>query len=808
MATRRPRPLIASCRLQLTPTFGFEHARSLIDPIARLGISHLYLSPIAEAVTGSEHGYDVVDPRAVRADFGGESGLEMLLDASAERDLGVIIDHVPNHVSVARAELNPWWWEVLRDGPESGAADWFDIDWEATDGHIIVPKLGDPLVDVVAGGGLEVGDGERGPELRYGPLRFPIAAGTADLPLPELLAAQHYSLTWWRDPARNVRRFFTIDDLVAVRVENDGVRSIIDSLPQRLTSHTAFDGVRVDHVDGLADPGRYLEQLRSTIGERWLLVEKILGPGETLPAAWPVDGTTGYEHITASEHLLLDDAAMSILDAFWGEVVASGDRPVDPSFAAIEDVARREVLDRGLRPDLDRLVRTTVAEGLVTGSEDGVGDQDQVRDAIIELTVRLHRYRTYLPSDPASHDVLSDLVERTNAACPNLADTIGWFVALLGRSDAVRTRWQQLTGPAMAKGAEDRAFYRYQRLSSLCEVGGEPGRWSIGVDEFHRHQQSVQEGWPTTMLTSTTHDTKRSSGVRARSLALATIGESFVAEARRWMNDNPSSESVRASDVSLAVQTALTSWPVNVERLTAYLVKSARESEQDTSWTDSNADYERALADLSDRLVVDMSDPSSRLTALGRRLVAPGSVIGLRMKVLQMTCPGVPDLYQGAPFELLSLVDPDNRRPPDWERWRAVLDDAPRVVIADAIAGGDVDRARTAVVHRLLGLRRRRSASFGPRAGYRPVKLDGPAQDLVVAYQRFDSSAVGDGRDEVLVLVLRPTTSNVDLASTTIDLGDEPCVNVLGDAAAALAGRVSVAALLGDAGVAVLERNV
>ncbi len=361
----------------------------------------------------------------------------------------------------------------------------------------------------------------------------------------------------------------------------------------------------------------------------------------------------------------------------------------------------------------------------------------------------------------------------------------------------------------MAKGAEDRAFYRHQRLSSMCEVGGEPGRWAIGLDEFHRRQLEVQQGWPTTMLTSTTHDTKRASGVRSRSLALATLPDLFVADARAWMTDHSSIvASVRPSDISLAIQTVLTAWPIDVERLAAYLVKSAREAEQDTSWIDQNAAYENSLADLADLLVADMSDPSSRLAALGRRLVVPGTTISLRTTVLKLTCPGVPDLYQGAPFEQLSLVDPDNRRPPDWKRWREVLALAPLTGVDQALADGDVDLARTALMQRLVGLRRRRPAAFGPDAGYRRVEVEGPSRESVVAFNRFDSSATSKDDDAVLVLVLRPTVAHVDLASTTIDLGTSRWIHVLDDAkTTAPAGRVSVGALLGDAGVAVLERD-
>ncbi|HSP30046.1 MAG TPA: alpha-amylase family glycosyl hydrolase, partial [Ilumatobacteraceae bacterium] len=326
-------PLVASYRIQLTPTFGFAETVGLFDHLVSLGVSHLYLSPITEAVPGSLHGYDVIDHSRVRAEFGGEAGLTALLDSAEERGLGVVIDHVPNHMSVAEAHLNDRWWEMLRDGSSSAAADWFDVEWDAADGRVIVPKLGDPLDDVLAAGGLTIGEGDRGPELRYGPLRFPLAAGTEGLDVARAVERQHYRLQWWRDPARNVRRFFTIDDLVAVRAEGRDVAAAIDMIPARLVDHPAFAGVRVDHVDGLAQPGAYLAGLRERIGQqRWLLVEKILAPGETLPPSWPVDGTTGYEHLRASEHTFLDPAAEAPLDRLWIDL--TGD---ERGFGEIED---------------------------------------------------------------------------------------------------------------------------------------------------------------------------------------------------------------------------------------------------------------------------------------------------------------------------------------------------------------------------------------------------------------------------------------------------------------------------------------
>jgi len=335
----------ATYRFQLTPSFGFAAAAGQLARLAALGISHVYLSPITEAVPGSTHGYDVVDHTRVRDELGGLDGLTALLDALAGRGMGALVDHVPNHMAVGRPELNGPWWAMLREGPDSAAARWFDVDWEAAGGKVILPVLGDRR-DVDR---LERRDGD----LHLGDRRWPLAPGTGSLPMDELLERQHYRLQHWADPARNVRRFFTIDDLVAVRVEHAEVAAAVDTVPRLLAGHPAFAGVRVDHVDGLADPLTYLAGLRETIGaDRWLLVEKILAPGERLPDAWPVDGTTGYEHAALLEHAMLDRAGWDLLRRRW--VAETGDRR---PFRDWELDARREVLDAGLRPDLQRAHR-------------------------------------------------------------------------------------------------------------------------------------------------------------------------------------------------------------------------------------------------------------------------------------------------------------------------------------------------------------------------------------------------------------------------------------------------------------------
>ncbi len=770
---------VATYRIQLTPTFGFAETIGILDHLVALGVSHVYLSPVADAVPGSLHGYDVIDHTRVRPEFGGEDGLFALLDAARDRDLGVVIDHVPNHMSVAEAHLNDRWWEMLRDGRESPAASWFDVDWDVTEGEVVVPKLGDPLDRVLADGGLSIGEGDRGPELRYGPLRFPLAPGTEGLDVAEAVTRQHYRLQWWRDPARNVRRFFTIDDLVAVRAEDPDVAEVIDTIPSLLSAHPAFAGVRVDHVDGLARPGAYLAGLRRRIGDhRWLLVEKILAVGETLPPSWPVDGTTGYEHIRVTEHTMLSADAEGPLTSLWTEL--TGD---DRLFAELEDTGRREVLDGGLRPDLDRLVR------LVAG-RDGWADVEQVRPAVVELTIGLHRYRTYLPDDADSVAELATARRRAISTRPDLADDIERLVDLIAVDPEVAGRWQQLTSPVMAKGAEDRAFYRYLRLAALCEVGGAPGQWNVPVPEFHRYQLQAQADAPLALLAGTTHDTKRSEGVRARALALAEVADDWAAVVRDWLiehRDLLRRGGIDPATTLLALETAVSAWPIDAERLTEYLVKSGREAEEHTSWTAPDAAYEEALGRLADVLEGELSDlvtagPLGDIIAVTLR---SGWARSLGSLAIRLTAPGVPDLYQGTAAFTYSLVDPDNRVEPDWNERRSLVDRAAQLDGPTAWTGGEVDAAKAVVITRTLGLRRRHPAAFGADAGYVALEVSGAGAGAVIAFARSDS----DGPAVVTIVATREVTGWAD---TALQLPAGAWRNVLDDDAEVVVGGASV----------------
>ncbi len=819
----------ATYRLQLTPEFGFESARALFPTLVRLGVSHVYLSPICEAVSGSQHGYDVVDHTQIRAEFGGVDGLEALLDGATEHGLGVIIDHVPNHVSVAQPHENPTWWKMLTEGPTSDAANFFDVDWPAGGGKVIVPQLGRPLDDLLSDGAVDVrpnGDGVVGDgELVIGTQRFPLAPGTAHLPVEEAVGRQHYRLQYWRDPARNVRRFFTIDDLVAVRVEHPDVAEHVDTWPQRLLAHEAFAGVRVDHVDGLADPTGYLEQLRGLLGDRLLLVEKILAPGEWLPEAWDVDGTTGYEHITMTEHTLLDPTARETLSRMWAQITD------DTPFLDLERIGRAEVLDGGLLPDLERTLRVVIdAEPddvpADVAADDPAGVESPItREALTRLTLEFDRYRTYLP-DPASRPAFDDLVDATlqrvdhdelsDQLRDQLHDEIVRVARVLTQDPKSRTRWQQLTGPVMAKGAEDRAFYRHFPLASLCEVGGTPGEFDTSIDEFHRYQTERGARCATGMLASTTHDTKRSAGVRARSLALAARAPAWDEVVSAWSTEHEGLlGDLDRRFVSLALQTAVTARPLTIERLHDYLVKAAREGDEITSWIEPDEHVEAQLGLLAEAAINSSAINSSAtdeagaaasmgLAAFAAEIEPAGDAIGLRLLALQLTCPGFPDLYQGAPMTLLSLVDPDNRVPPAWEQLDRLIDAVPTTDTEMAFSLGSADLARTTMTERILRLRARRPESFDERSGYTALEVSGTDAAHLIAYSRTSGGEI----PSLVVIVSRARADAIDGAGTSVELPDGTWRSILhDDALLANGGTTRVADLMGAAEVAVLERT-
>ncbi|KUM75997.1 malto-oligosyltrehalose synthase [Streptomyces curacoi] len=717
MTPERPDPTAptATYRLQLQPAFPFGAAAAAVPYLASLGVSHLHLSPVLEAVPGSGHGYDVVDHARVREELGGEEGLRALAHTAREHGLGLVVDVVPNHMAMAPRH-NRALWEVLREGPKSPYARWFDIDWEAQDGQVLLPVLGHPLGEEL--GRLRV----EGDVLRYYDHVFPLREGTEDLPLPQLLDAQWYRPVWWRlaRTELNYRRFFSISELIGVRVEDPEVFEATHAKILQLLHEGVIDGLRIDHPDGLADPDAYLQRLHEATGGRWTVVEKILSDGEHLPASWPVAGTTGYDALRHIDGLFTDPAGFGeLLGQYRRFAAPQTDRGGD--WEATTRRAAYKVLTHELATEIDRL--THVAHRVcATSPEPALRDRAPwaLRTALQELLVRLEVYRPYASGD-AARVVTEQAAEEARLAfvVPEEAGAVDAVRELvLGRAgdgpDHVefRTRFAQTASALRAKSVEDTAFYRYVPLLSATEVGGNPGSPAVTPDEFHAYCARVQRDWPVTGTVASTHDTKRSADVRAALAVLTECPERWadvLAEVTRDGEGVPDAQLAWA-----AWQTVFGLGEAAVDRVQGALLKHVREAGLFTSWTEQEPPYEEAVAAFV--AAGPCGAPGERVAAFRSGLGPHIRANMLGVALTQLTMPGVPDVYQGTEGEYLALVDPDNRR-------------AVRFPPEDPGEKGAVTAAA-------LRLRRRRPEVFGDSASYAPLTAEGPAAAHCVAFAR------------------------------------------------------------------------
>ncbi|MFE4263515.1 malto-oligosyltrehalose synthase [Streptomyces sp. NPDC056883] len=674
-------------RLQLRPEFTFGHARAVVPYLASLGVSHLHLSPVLEAVPGSSHGYDVTDHTRVRVELGGEDGLRALAAEARAHGLALVLDIVPNHMALpAPLRLNRPLWEVAREGPGSPYARWFDIDWEAGGGQLLLPVLAEPLdpgaVKVSGGAG---GRGDRA-VLRIGELEFPLREGTAGLEPAALLAAQWYRPACWREARTglNYRRFFTISELIGVRVEDPEVFAVTHAKVLELVRDGVAEGLRIDHVDGLADPAGYLRRLRDAVGGHcWVVVEKILAREERLAPAWPVAGTTGYDALYRVDGVLTDPAGAARLDARFREATGQ------PRWERTAAAGAREVLTGDLAAELAALER-------LAGPE--------LASAVRELLIAYPVYRPY-PGDP---DLAPGALER--AAAEAGPAPVAGVRALLLRDPAFAARFAQTSAALRAKSLEDRAFYRYAPLLSATEVGGDPGAPAVTVAEFHAYCAEQARLWPRSGTVLTTHDTKRSADVRARISVLSQDPESVPAPA--------------GADPQLAWVAWQTAFGlgggdnpvVRRDRLGQALLKAVREAALHTTWTEQDTAYEATLPGYLPAAAVE---PSGPLAAAARANLLGAALLHLAM-------PGVPEVYQGAETEYRALVDPDNRRPAVFPR------EALARLDAGAAPSGTAEE-KLALTAALLRLRRDRPGLFD---GYAPLPARGLAAEHCVAFAR------------------------------------------------------------------------
>lgn len=822
----------ATYRIQFGPHFGFREAAALAPYLAALGITDLYAAPILEARAGSTHGYDVTDPTRVRAALGGEEGFRRLVAALKAHGLGLLLDIVPNHM--AASTQNPWWADLLRHGQASPYASFFDIDWDPPvpdlKGKVLLPVLGAPFGEELERGALKLALKEDGFYVCYHEQAFPLSPETyalilappgAELPedaaaprrasravinaqlerlngipgcpesfnrLEAILARQHYRLACWRlaNAEINYRRFFDVNELVGVRVEDPAVFEATHRLLLHLAAEGSVTGFRIDHLDGLYDPHAYLHRLReklTALGREnfYLVVEKIRTGAEELPGDWPVAGTTGYDFLSVVSELLVDERGLAYLKQIYREATGSGD------FSEVVYRCKRLVLDRFFAGEMASLAQ----ELWFLAKKDRYGRDlplAALKEALMELTTSLSVYRTYIRGYPvAARDkhYIEEASARALRRAPHLRAALTFLQRLLLLTDWHRLspaqqeerchfvmRWQQLTGPVTAKGFEDTALYRYNRLLALNEVGGNPGSSGLTVSEFHARSAAVLQCWPHTLNATSTHDTKRSEDVRARLGVLSEIPAIWAEKFRLWRQWNqPKKPVVKGRPVPDAntewfiYQTLLGAWPLNEKeeaefkvRLAAYVTKAAREAKVFTEWLDPDPQYEQALHEF---LTAILSPEPGNLfradfLALAETVAYYGALNSLAQVLLKVTVPGIPDFYQGTEVWNFSLVDPDNRRPVNFARHRALLESLQEEeksrgklsLVEELLASWKDGRIKLYTTYKALHFRRDHLELFSGGA-YLPLTVAGLRREHVCAFVRQN------GHHWVLVAVPR-----------------------------------------------------
>ena len=826
---------VSTYRLQLGPGLTFADAEKALPYLDTLGITDLYLSPVLQAAPGSTHGYDVVDHTRISAAIGGREGLERLAAAAHARGMGVVVDVVPNHMAVPTpAWHNRALWSVLKYGPESPYAKWFDVDLAEGEG-LLMPVLGARIGTVLAAEELVLdhavvpGDGGSGadeeqPVLRYFDHLFPVRPETEHLPLAELVGRQHYRLAYWRvaDEELNYRRFFDVGTLAGIRVEDDGVFDATHALLLELFDQGVIDGFRIDHPDGLADPRGYLRRLSEATGGAWIAAEKILEEDEELPDDWPVAGTTGYDTAWRLHALQVDPDGAAPLAGLLHEVTGEHTTLDD----LIEE-AKRQIVETSLYAET-HLLTTMLAD--ICREDVRLRDHTfrSLQDCVTELIVAFGRVprlrRAGEAAPPMAERVVREAADVARSRLdPDRHDTLDVVVDLVlgrevgsaGRQNEDRraelvVRFPQVCGAVMAKGVEDTAYYRWTHLVSLCEVGGAPDRFGVGPDELHALARRTSESWPATMTAGSTHDTKRGEDVRSRIGAIAAHANAWTALVRRLRE---ATADVRPGDLdgrteNLLWQTLAGTWtpagPIEADRLTTYLIKAAREQKAWTTWTAPDEAREEGLVRYATELlthpevVTGFTDWVERVTPTVRRSV-------LATKLLQLTVPGVADVYQGTEVTGTSLVDPDNRRPVDLEALASTL-----AALDTGRTPSDLAEEKLAVTAAALRVRRAHPGAFvGEEAGYDPLPV---TTGRAVAFARRDAAGprvavvatrLGDapGQAEATVVLPEPNPGEAWRSLLTDSTADGGAVH-LGDLLGAWPVALLVAEPVGSAGSA------
>jgi (1->4)-alpha-D-glucan 1-alpha-D-glucosylmutase len=817
---------LSTYRIQLNSQFGFDDAAGIIPYLEELGIDYLYCSPLLQAAPGSTHGYDVVDHSKVSRELGGERAYDRMCAALEHAKMSQMLDIVPNHMAIHRE--NPWWWDVLENGPSSAYAEFFDVDWEPPEHRIhntvLMPVLEDQYGILLEAGKLKVVRDGGAFEVRIGDKVFPVAprslrqilapaalnsgsdalAFLADgfdaLPSPastdftsitrrhrdkkllaemlakllnedasaanavdrvleqlnanpdllhELLEQQNYRVAYWRMAARDLgyRRFFDINSLVGLRIENERVFYATHKLVMRWVAEGRLQGLRVDHPDGLRDPLEYFQRLRAACSDTWIVAEKILLGSESLRQSWPIEGTTGYDFLNVAGRLFVDPAGAQPLTEFYREFTGES-----ADYAALVR-ARKQF---AMRDTLGSEINTLTAMMLDLCEADRLHrdyTRHEAHEVIRATMACLPIYRTYVrePGEVAPEDIcqISTAIEAAKTYRSDLDARLFDFLRDIlslrtgGKMGAeLALRFQQISAAVMAKGVEDTAFYSFNRMLALNEVGGDPDCFAVAPAEFMAWCRKMHRHWPRTMLATSTHDTKRSEDVRARLFLLSEEPERWSRAVSQWVAINERHRTGEMPDRNFEYhlyQSIAGAWPIEKSRLIAYAEKAAREAKVHTSWTDPVPAYEDAVR----KFIEGIYDDTAFIEALDEfvaSLIHPGRINSLAQTLLKITAPGVPDFYQGTELWNLALVDPDNRRPQDFDLRRRMLADLRNATPEQVMKRFDEGMPKLWLIRQGLALRKQHPEWFGPQAGIEPLEVRGARREHVVAFIRGESA--------------------------------------------------------------------
>ncbi len=878
------KPLSATYRIQLHAKFNFDAAAAIADYLSELGISHAYMSPYLQTAAGSTHGYDVADFKSINKELGGAEAQARFCKRLGENGLGQILDIVPNHMSLT--QNNPYWRDVLENGPESRYASYFDMDWETGEARmrnkVLLPILENQYGVVLKNRGVQLERKGARFEITHAGNCLPVAPASmsgflasaarilrsdklaflADSfgrqvhqdsddsmamfrlqrdknvllrllddyiaedgqaldaideaiasinndpgVLDEFLQKQHYRLAYWRaaDQDLGYRRFFDVNTLIGMRVEREHVFLETHELILDWLRRGVLDGVRADHADGLRDPQRYFERLREHAPDAYIVAEKIVARNETLPPGWPVAGTTGYEFLNLMNGLFASPDGLISLEAFYAELLGQ-----TTDYPALVHDKKIAVTAEGLGSDVNWLSSIFV-EICEADPDHRDHTRAHIRHAIREVAACFQVYRTYVSPErdeisEIDAAVIQTAIDVGAAYRPDidrgLYDFIG-DVLLLRKRGALESefllRFQQFTSPVMAKGLEDTALYCYNRLVGLNDVGSNLANPTVTIDDFHRACAYNQQHQPQTMLTLTTHDTKRGEDVRARLMVLSEIPLEFAQVIRHWFDMNTLHRKSNVPDPNteyLYYQTLIGAWPIDAERANAYMIKATREAKQQTSWVHNNSAFETGLQEFIKATLGD-EDFCNEVSGFVRQIQNAGYSNSLTQTLLKYASPGVPDLYQGAELWDLRLVDPDNRTPVDYDRRRQLLREMQHLSIDQILARMDDGMPKLFVIQRALQVRREHAVSFGPNGEYTPLLARGEKQQHVVAFLR--------GAD-VAVVVPRLSSRLTDWQKTEISLPSGTWTNAFTGAELA-GGAVAAETLFSQFPVALLTRR-